>query len=183
MPSGLTLRLPRADEENEFLRAHRATSPETPSFLLGYEEGTSLARYLEMLADWERGAHLPPRHVPSTFLFAFAGARIAAILAATSRVCCASVERSSKKEFSAGYGSTVTTTTYQPGYRISSLPSGYRSGTVSIIGYLNPAPRSPQETNYANNDISTTVSFETAPAASTARALAQSSPVPPRNVE
>ncbi len=76
MPSGLTLRLPRADEENEFLRAHRATSPETPSFLLGYEEGTSLARYLEMLADWERGAHLPPRHVPSTFLFAFAGARI-----------------------------------------------------------------------------------------------------------
>ena len=54
MPSGLTLRLPRADEENEFLRAHRATSPETPSFLLGYEEGTSLARYLEMLADWEK---------------------------------------------------------------------------------------------------------------------------------
>jgi hypothetical protein len=31
--NNLTLRLPREDEEEEFLLAHRATSPEVPSFL------------------------------------------------------------------------------------------------------------------------------------------------------
>jgi predicted acetyltransferase len=33
-------------------------------------------RYLEVLAEQERGENLPANHVPSTFLFAFAGTRI-----------------------------------------------------------------------------------------------------------
>ena len=33
-------------------------------------------RYLEVLAEQERGENIPPNQVPSTFLFAFAGARI-----------------------------------------------------------------------------------------------------------
>ena len=77
MPSELTLRHPREDEEDEVLRAHRATSPQVPSFLHGYEDGMPFRRYLQVLADQERGIGLPsPEHVPSTFLFAFAGARI-----------------------------------------------------------------------------------------------------------
>jgi len=36
----------------------------------------SFERYLEVLAAQERGENLPARHVPSTFLFAFAGTRI-----------------------------------------------------------------------------------------------------------
>lgn len=76
MPTDLILRLPREDEEEEFLRAHRATSPDVPSFLHNYTEGMSFQRYLEVLAEQERGVNLPPNHVPSTFLFAFAGTRI-----------------------------------------------------------------------------------------------------------
>jgi len=76
MPSHLTLRRPRQDEEAEFLRAHRATSPETPSFLHYYEDGMPFRRYLELLAEQESGVNLPPNHVPSTFLFAFVGDRI-----------------------------------------------------------------------------------------------------------
>jgi predicted acetyltransferase len=77
MAGGVTLRWPREDEEEEFLRAHRATSPAVPSFLHGYTEGLPLGRYLERLAEHERGLNLPsPRHVPSTFLFAFVGPRI-----------------------------------------------------------------------------------------------------------
>ncbi len=73
----LTLRRPRADEEEEFLRAHRATSPEVPSFLHYYVEGMPFRRYLDVLAEQERGINLPsPRHVPSTFLFGFAETRI-----------------------------------------------------------------------------------------------------------
>ena len=72
----LFLRLPALDEEDEFLRAHRATSPEVPNFLHHYEEGMPLARYLEVLARHERGAGLPPNLVPSTFLFAFVDDRI-----------------------------------------------------------------------------------------------------------
>ena len=77
MQSDLTLRRPREDEEEEFLRAHRATSPDVPSFLHYYKEGMAFRRYLEVLAEQERGINLPsPQHVPSTFLFAFAGTRI-----------------------------------------------------------------------------------------------------------
>jgi predicted acetyltransferase len=72
----LVLRVPKESEENEFLRAHRATSPGVPNFLHYYEEGMSFLRYLEVLAELERGENLPPNHVPSTFLFAFAGSRI-----------------------------------------------------------------------------------------------------------
>ena len=73
----LTLRRPREDEEDEFLRAHRATSPGMPSFLHYYQEGMPFARYLEVLVEQEQGINLPsPHHVPTTFLFAFAGRRI-----------------------------------------------------------------------------------------------------------
>ena len=76
MRDALVLRLPQGDEEQEFLRAHRATTPEVPYFLHRYEEGMPFARYLEVLAEQARGERLPPNHVPSTFLFAFAGSRI-----------------------------------------------------------------------------------------------------------
>ena len=77
MHSNLTLRWPREDEEEEFIRAHHATSPEVPSFLHYYTEGMPFRRYLEVLAEQDRGINLPsPQHVPSTFLFAFAGSRI-----------------------------------------------------------------------------------------------------------
>jgi predicted acetyltransferase len=72
----LSLRLPRQDEEPEFLRAHRATTPDVPSFLHYYQEGMPFARYLEVLAQCARGEHLSPGHVPSTFLFAFDGSSI-----------------------------------------------------------------------------------------------------------
>ena len=76
MQTELTLRLPRRDEEEEFLRAHRATSPEVPYFLHYYEEGMAFSRYLEVLAEQARGVNLPRNYVPSTFLFAFVGNRI-----------------------------------------------------------------------------------------------------------
>jgi predicted acetyltransferase len=72
----LALRLPHEDEEQEFLRAHHATTPDAPNFLHYYEEGMTFARYLEVLQQCARGEHLPPDHVPSTFLFAFDGSRI-----------------------------------------------------------------------------------------------------------
>ena len=72
----LVLRVPNQSEEAEFLRAHRATSPSVRHFLHYYEEGMPFRRYLEVLAEQERGENLPANHVPSTFLFAFAGTRI-----------------------------------------------------------------------------------------------------------
>ena len=69
----LVLRVPTDSEEAEVLRAHRATSPGVRHFLHYYEEGMPFRRYLEVLAERERGENLPARHVPSTFLFAFAG--------------------------------------------------------------------------------------------------------------
>jgi predicted acetyltransferase len=76
MQVDVILRTPTEDEEEEFLRAHRATSPEVPHFLHYYEEGMPFRRYLEVLAEQERGVNLPPNHVPSTFLLAFASGRI-----------------------------------------------------------------------------------------------------------
>jgi predicted acetyltransferase len=64
------------DEEDEFIQAHRATTPEVSYFLHYYEEGMSLSRYLDILEEREHGVNLPPNHVPSTFLFAFNGQRI-----------------------------------------------------------------------------------------------------------
>jgi predicted acetyltransferase len=72
----LVLRVPSASDEVEVLRAHRATSPGAPNFLHHYEEGMPFDRYVEILAEHERGENLPPDHVPSTFLFAFAGPTI-----------------------------------------------------------------------------------------------------------
>jgi len=72
----LVLRVPAQSEEAEFLRAHRATSPSVPNFLHYYEEGMPFQRYLEVLAERERGENLPANQVPSTFLFAFSGVRI-----------------------------------------------------------------------------------------------------------
>ena len=84
----LTLRLPVEDEEEEFLRAHRATSPDVPSFLHHYEEGMPLRHYLNVLAARERGIDLLSdsiergewqdalKDVSETFLFAFVGSRI-----------------------------------------------------------------------------------------------------------
>jgi predicted acetyltransferase len=74
--TNLILRVPGEDEEEEFLRAHRATTPEVPTFLHHYQEGMPFRRYLEVLAERERGENLPPDQVPSTFLFAFVGPRI-----------------------------------------------------------------------------------------------------------
>jgi predicted acetyltransferase len=76
MSETLVLRRPREDEEDEFMRAHRATSPEVPYFLQYYQEGMPFSRYVEVLEEQERGVNLPPNHVPSTFLFAFVDRRI-----------------------------------------------------------------------------------------------------------
>jgi predicted acetyltransferase len=75
-PMELALRVPTEVEEAEFIGAHRATSPTDPNFLHYYEEGMSLRRYLDVLAEQERGENLPPDHVSSTVLFAFDGPRI-----------------------------------------------------------------------------------------------------------
>ncbi len=72
----LELRLPGQNEEEEFLRAHRATTPDVPTFLHYFKEGMSFDRYLDVLAERARGEHLPQGHVPSTFLFAFDASRI-----------------------------------------------------------------------------------------------------------
>jgi len=73
----LSLRLPREDEEAEFLRAHRATTPDVPSFLHDYREGMTLQEYLAVLAELDQGRNLQsPNQVPETFLFAFLGDRI-----------------------------------------------------------------------------------------------------------
>ncbi len=68
-------RLTEADEE-ELLRAHRATSPGYPSFLHYYTEGMPFADYLRRLADQERGVGLLPDYVPSVYLFGFVDGRI-----------------------------------------------------------------------------------------------------------
>ena len=72
----MELRLPRLDEEPEFLRAHHATTPDAPNFLHYYEEGMRFADYVAVLAQYARGENLPPNHVPSTFLFAFDDSQI-----------------------------------------------------------------------------------------------------------
>jgi len=74
--SELTLRRLARDEEVEFLRAYRATSPEVPAFAHYYDERMPFRRYLEVLAERERGINLPPGHVASTLLFAFVDKRI-----------------------------------------------------------------------------------------------------------
>jgi len=72
----LELRLPREDEEQEFLCAHRAATPEVPNFLHYYQDGMPFGRYLEVLTQQAQGKNLARDHVPSTFLFAFDASRI-----------------------------------------------------------------------------------------------------------
>ena len=74
--SALILRLPRQDEEQEFLSAHLATTPEVPYFLHAYHDGMPFTDYIEVLAAQARGERLEAGHVPATFLFAFANGRI-----------------------------------------------------------------------------------------------------------
>jgi predicted acetyltransferase len=76
MSVDVVLRPLRADDEEEFLRAHRATSPGYPSFLHYYEEGMPFGRYLEVLEEQQRGVGLQPGYVASIFLFAFVSERI-----------------------------------------------------------------------------------------------------------
>ena len=82
----LTLRLPREDEADEFLRAHRATSPEVPSFLHFYDDGVPLAIYLDVLARLRTGTDLAPDIVPETFLLAFVESRIVGRIAIRHRL-------------------------------------------------------------------------------------------------
>ncbi len=72
----LVLRHPTLDDEEEFLRAHHATTPEWPSFLHYYTEEMPFDEYLERLNQTERGINLPAGHVAETFLFTFLGPRI-----------------------------------------------------------------------------------------------------------
>jgi predicted acetyltransferase len=54
------------------LAAHRATSPEYPSFLHFHDERMPFRRYLDVLDDARRGRLTgPDDDVPETFLFAF----------------------------------------------------------------------------------------------------------------
>jgi predicted acetyltransferase len=76
VPPSLVLRRPRLVDEDELMRAHRATTPGDPNFLHYFEEGMSLGRYLEILDERERGVNLPPGHVRASFLLAFEEARI-----------------------------------------------------------------------------------------------------------
>jgi predicted acetyltransferase len=76
MSQALVLRRARLAEEAEVMRAHRATSPDVPSFLHHYTDGMPFARYLEVLEAQERDAGIIPGQVPSTFLFAFLGHRV-----------------------------------------------------------------------------------------------------------
>jgi hypothetical protein len=70
----LILRLPAEDEGSEFLRAHHATSPETPSFLHFYRDGMPLSECSREHAGTAQTCR--PGYVPQTFLFAFVGPRI-----------------------------------------------------------------------------------------------------------
>ena len=74
--AGLTLRHAGPGDEAEVLAAYRATASDYPEFLHYYRDGMTFARYLEVLDEQERGIGLPPLHVPTTFLFAFADERV-----------------------------------------------------------------------------------------------------------
>ncbi len=63
---------------------------------------------------------------PSTLLFVTSGIALGMLSS-----CVAPYD-----SYGGGYGSTsVTTSSYQPGYRLSSLPSGYRSEMISGSNY------------------------------------------------
>lgn len=72
MPSVLVLREATVADEQAVIAAHRATSPEYPSFLHFHDDRLPFRRYLDVLDD-ARGGHLTGANdlVPETFLFAF----------------------------------------------------------------------------------------------------------------
>jgi predicted acetyltransferase len=76
MSLDLELRLPRLDEEAEFLRADEATTPTSPTFLHFYNKKMPFPQYVARLADIARGINVPDGFVPTTFLFAFLRERI-----------------------------------------------------------------------------------------------------------
>ncbi|MBP7963217.1 MAG: hypothetical protein KA003_14635 [Caldilineaceae bacterium] len=43
------------------------------------------------------------------------------------------------------------------------LPSGFTTGTVNLTGYVNPGDMTARESDYTNNEVSTTVVFEAVP--------------------
>ena len=72
----MVLRLPREDEEQEFLRAHRATTPDVPNFLHYYDEGCP-SHIISPCCDSGLAESSCRRIMcPSTFLFGFDGSRI-----------------------------------------------------------------------------------------------------------
>ena len=75
-PCELELRRPRLDEEQEFLRALDAASPDSLHFAHYYKDGMPFERYLQVLEEQERGVDVPENFVPSSLLFAFLGQRI-----------------------------------------------------------------------------------------------------------
>jgi len=77
MVASLVLREATVADEAAVLAAHRATSPEYPSFLHFHADQIPFRRYLDVL-DAVRGGRLAGSDdlVPETFLFAFVDARV-----------------------------------------------------------------------------------------------------------
>jgi predicted acetyltransferase len=72
----LTLRPVVPEDEDAFRRAHRALAAEGFAFGLWYDEAAPFARYVERLAEQERGENLAGNLVPSTFRVADVGGAI-----------------------------------------------------------------------------------------------------------
>jgi predicted acetyltransferase len=72
----IELRRPRIDDERAFLDARAAVPTDNPTFLRDYREDMDYAAFLRLLDDYRHGRGLPPNVAPSSFLFAFEGARI-----------------------------------------------------------------------------------------------------------
>ena len=71
---GLRLRPLRPADEAAVIAAQRAMADADDfTFALGYQPGMSWPSYLRQLAERQRGAGLPDRWVPNTFLVAVAG--------------------------------------------------------------------------------------------------------------
>jgi predicted acetyltransferase len=66
----LRLRPLRAGDEAAFRAGHEAMAADGFTFGLGLDPGMPWSRYLENLAEHQRGAGLPPGWVPGTFLVA-----------------------------------------------------------------------------------------------------------------
>lgn len=70
MTTDLRLRPLTADDEAEFLRAHRTLAQENTSFAHGWRSGLTWPEYLAMLERTRLGIDLPAHRVPATFLVA-----------------------------------------------------------------------------------------------------------------